>query len=293
MDPVHRAVLQGLLLPLRVYFQPQRLADEEMEPYIAGNAKLYWLLIYLFAMAWIPAVVVLTMLILGSPAKNAFGLPGYYGWFLLVPGLFALPVAVARGFGYMPGALGVVFALMMFVGSMLEDKLPVWDTLAVARWVDRSAVDYVQATVFGGGIGVMMSMLCGHLFGVRKVVLFGLPIGLLLIASFVILSPPNRLGENLALSVTASLALTHLLWQPAYFAVGLVSALVARAKPAWSQWLWLISPANWFEFCYVPMPVLDLLKTVYRYDSLAGEHAARQVAAHPFLGVRVVSCVKG
>ncbi len=304
MYPIHQAMRRGVLLPLKMYFQPGRVRGELPLYDGKGHPGLYALVSYLFAVSWVPAGVLLGVLIFGPPRMHTPGIPAAWHLpLLLVLCGSAVLLGATMGYGYrfvdgrwsgyafnhnLAASFGVILSLMAFFSTA-------WQRSAATGFADGPVSDPWDSIILGAGAGLLIGVIFGYRFGARAVVLFGLPLGILVIAFFGIASQPHVRAANLAFSAILVILLTHILWQPLYFGLGLVTHWLALKRPAWSRCLWRISPANWCEFCYVPLPGLShLLLALCQVDPAEGKRALEQVEQHPFLrniGKRVATTV--
>jgi hypothetical protein len=292
---------QGLMLPIRTYFQPRRVADEVLQPGVTGSATPSPVLVYLCALIWVPIGILVGLSIFGLPEMRVAGLPELPGFVLVLVGCgLAVLLGVVVGFWYqlidkrragltfrydVAAGVGVALAWMVLFNLLVLDEIAVRNDLDVAHVVDSPTLDLASMFILGTGLGVIACMLGGYLFGAKAVVVFGLPIGIGIVALFATGPNPDVRQANLAFAITAVAFLTHLVWQPVYLVVGLIGNLVARKGSAQSRLLWRMSPANWSEFCYVPLPGLsDLVMTLYRVDPLAGQRAIDRLGNHAFYG---------
>jgi hypothetical protein len=237
--------------------------------------------------------------IFGIPEGWVFGLPTPCGLIgLLALAASSIMLAQFLGFwhvysngrweGYtfnhnIAAGVGVAFALMGVFSMLTLAEIAARNSLEVAQVVDSATLDYPNMFILGGGFGIIFSMFTGYLFGAKGTVLVALPLG---IASTVLLASGHDTdigASNAAAGITAVVLLTHLVWQPLYFAMGLITYLLAKMNPAWSRFLWRVSPASWSEFCYVPLVGLSsLVMALYQMDPAAGLQAVKWLKRHPF-----------
>ncbi|MCP4538192.1 MAG: hypothetical protein GY832_13715 [Chloroflexi bacterium] len=303
---LRRTMIQGLVLPLRAYFQPRRVADNAVRPGVAGDVRLSPMRVYLCSLAWVPIGILVGLLIFGFPEFSGIGLSDIdpskqfnFIWILIILCGLAVLLGVPMGYWHrfsdgrstdifnysIAAGFGVVLALVLFFSILMLDKIASRNNVGTGYIVNIPTLNFLNSFILGMAFGIIVNMFIGYHFGAKIVVVFGLPLGIGMIVALVNGANPEVQSANLVSSVTAAAFLIHLVWQPIYFVLGVTSNLLAKRNPAWSLLLWRISPVSWSEFCYVPLPGLsNLLMTLYHIDPLAGQQAINQLKRYTFYG---------
>lgn len=254
-----RVLLGGLLLPLKLYFQPYQfrrevaaLAPDLPEYYGLWQARRHWrqpefrrgmlrlLLQAAVALLWAP-------LLAGLLA--AAGWP--MDWLKLASGV----------------AVGVVAGVTAGMAGGLAMSMAMGMTGGVAVGVGGSIALGVAVGV-AGSVAVSMAwsiavrVATGMIIGIEAGVMYGITAGLAGgIASLVIITHLPNLALQLPLSALAFLS--------------------SRWQPHSSRFGWKICPVRWDDIIFIPLPGLPtLLASLYRQDENLGRQALAETAAH-------------
>ncbi|MBN1311485.1 MAG: hypothetical protein JXB30_08705 [Anaerolineae bacterium] len=286
-----RVLMQGLLLPIRVYLQPLTVLREAAAPSTPDHPVPSMGLVYAFSLLWLPIGIGTGLIIFGFPRENVFTLLVVIPGLLVLMGMFMgrAPMQIRQGgqvikqvFNYpLPVGFGIVFGLTALFHVFMLEMLSRQHGIDIAEVVDSRTLDVPAAIILGAGGALSLNLGLGSTLGPRKLALFGtlLPLIALAVGVFSFGAQP----DSLAAFIPTFLLIGHLGLQPLYFLIGLASLLLAGISPDRSPVLWQLSPACWCEYSYVPLPGLAwLLYTVYRADPDAGSQAVSHVMSHPF-----------
>lgn len=291
MKLASRALIQGLLLPIRMYFQPLSILSEAAASSTPDHPTPSMGLVYLCSLSWLPLGVGIGLLIFGPPRENAFTM------LAVIPGLLALlgammgssPLRLRRDgqiikqiFNYpLPVGFGVAFGLTAVFNGFVLEMLSKRYGIGIAYVVDSRTLDAPAALVLGVGMALTLNLGLGSMLGPRRIALFGTLLAFVFMAITFLRGTPQ--ADSLAASVPAFLLIGHLGLQPLYFLIGLMIWLLVALNPDRSPLLWRLSPAAWCEYSYVPLPGLEwLLRTIHRANPTAGAQAVSRVMFHPF-----------
>ncbi len=253
--------LGGLLLPLRLYFTPQRFGDSvaALAPDLPRNysmeqAKEKYESDPTFHRAirdlWLQAAVAVVLWIWLAPATllllEQMGIP--VDWGRAIEG-------IARNV-----ALGVAFGVAWGVA------------LGVAGGVAGGVALGVAGGVAGGvAFGVALGVALGVAGGVAGGVALGVALGV-----------AGGVALGVALGVASILATTHLPHIFFQLPLSLGSWWGGRVFPRALPALWRVCPVRWDDIILVPLPGLPgFLATLYRTYPTLGKEAIATVAAHP------------
>lgn len=291
MKLVGRALLRGLLLPIRMYFHPLTVLNEVAAPSTPNHPLPSMGLVYVFSLLWIPVGIVIGLFIFGFPRENAFSV------LVVIPGLLILmgawmghsPIKVRREgqpvkqvFNYpLPVAFGVIFGLTALFNAFVLEMLSIRYGIGIAEVVDSRTLDAPATIVLGVGLALTLNLGLGSILGPRKIALFGSLLSFVFLAATIISG--SLRPDNLAAFFPSFLLIGHLGLQPFYFLIGLTGLLLVGINPDLSPVLWRLSPVSWCEYVYIPLPGFAwLLRTTHRVNADAGVRAVSRVLFHPF-----------
>jgi hypothetical protein len=285
MESFGDILARGVLLPLRVYFQPRRVLAETAMSRNAAQP----ILIYLCSMLWIVVTIAVGMIIFGMPT------PDRLTSLLTIPALFVL-LGGALGFQsrvrnnetgksffnpVMATAFGLYLNMTFVVDMLMLEQISRRTGIDVAYVVDSPTLDYPTMFAMGAGLGLIFSAILGTR-GRTGLLITYLMTGVMLAVMFTGPNPAVR-APNMAVFVTAGLLATHLPFQLIYLLIAGVSSLMLEIDPTASREMWLISPAHWCDLAYVPLPGLsNLLLGLHRQDAVDGMKAVHELRFHPF-----------
>jgi hypothetical protein len=282
---------RGIWLPFRLYFQPRRVMDEGGRPSSfdsAGYQIQIWLT-YLFSLLWLPAGMLVAWALSGIAEPSLWNFLFYpvcligLGTGLGVLWLYQQGQVVGTMFDFpIATALSVVLGLATAVAALVSQRLGE-PSLALASLGDADMIYLPVKLILCLGVGIGIAIVLGTRTALRTTLLLGFAFGTIFSILMALVSTPGAQIANAMLFVVPTLFITHLIFQPIYFAVGAISRMLLRLNPKWALRLWPICPANWCEFSYVPLIGLrELLMQVYRTDPTVGLRAINRVKHHPF-----------
>lgn len=290
---LRQIILGGLLLPLKIYFQPRRFVDEVYSrvPKLRDvdtlrQARKYWrkpifrhtiLLLYaqscIGILFWAPAFSYLFSII-GFKIK--------WGWLTIGVILGVTVGAVVTGIERITNriAMLVVLGIVLGVGFGVGGSLGFGIAFGVAYGVgygfnkDRAkdmtdTVEVLLGVATSIAIGIVVGMLVGAVgsiaYGIRR----GSGIGFTFGAAF---------------SIAGALSVSHLLFYPVQFVLSGVIRLIGQSVTDRAlRIFWEISPIRWDETIILPLPGLSqLLIDLHANDSVFGNDAIDKIASHRY-----------
>lgn len=277
-------ILDGLLLPLRLYFRPTSFANQvaALAPELPPDYSLWrarhkfrdpifcrdlgnLLLQGIIALSWI--LLLSTLFIILGFAINwsgiAQGMAISMAMSLIISLAGRLTLGVASGV-----TLGIIGSLMVGIAQEMVSGMTTLNSrlvFGVVIGVAASMPIRVEFKIIGSiAVGVTIAIIMGLLIGLTDGFDSGQPIGI-------------------AFGLTSILIVTHAIVLPLQALLSFISRIAIRNAPLLSPTLWRISPARWDETILLPLPGLtELLVTLNRVNPQLGRAAIASVVAHRF-----------
>jgi hypothetical protein len=287
---LRRALIEGLLLPIRLYFQPGKVIDESTQRRTGLSSDTRMMLNYCCSLLWVLFTAVIAWIIFGPPPMNVatlvvpmffIALGGMSGTSIFVhnnqPSSATFNISRAVAIGTVLNSASVLY-LFFLAGAARQEHVEI--AVAADQAFQSGPVLMIAGIVFG----LVLALVFGTRGTPREVVLVGIIFGAFFVVTFMIAGATTGNGDfGLKMFLPATLVMTHLIFQPVYFVISAVSSVLLSVDTSRSPLLWRISPANWSEFAYVPLVGLKrLLISHYQTDTASGLRAVNQVKRHPF-----------
>jgi len=270
-------LLSGLLLPLRLYLQPNAFREQvaALAPDLPNGYSLWrarhklgdpafrsglgrLILQSIVALLWGPLVASVVLGVLSALGTEV-------DWIQAAGGV---AFGVVRGV-----ALGVVFGVALGAAVGVAGGVAFGVTFGVALGVARGvAVGVPSGVALGVASGVALAVAGGMADGVAVGVVLGVAVGVV-----------GGVASGVAVGVMSALTVTHALNLPLQYLIGVTSWALLRVSPGLSVALWRCSPVRWDEVILPPLPgLVGLLVALYRTDPAQGRAALAEVAAHRY-----------
>lgn len=298
-ETVILSLKRGLLLPIRLYFQPRTVYEETAQIRNRDERETVMWLTYLFAHLWLVMAYLITWMMYGR-LPLTFGTVGLPLIMLVIGGMMATGIIIG---GNAPEPFVFDFARGVAIGIVLNVGIIFYTTFVTAA-SQREGVEIALAgnealsspasfIKMGIVFGLMYSIIVANWMSPKATIITGLILSVFSGVCAVLVIPPSAesLTTTFIVFIIFTAIMTHLLYQPIHLVISLISTLIMRSSPHLIPHLWRISPARWSEFAYMPLIGLrDLLIGYQRMDAAEGIKAVNHVKRHAFykrIGERV------
>jgi hypothetical protein len=291
-------ILGGLLLPLRLYFQPAVFREQvaSLAPDLPWHYSLWQArrklrdpdfrrglgqlaLQSAVALLWSP---LLAFLVAAALVMLGLEVEWFRVVFYGVVGGVALGVVVGAAWNVLWGvAWGVAWGMAGSIAGSVAFSVAggtAWGVAGGTAW----------GVAWGAAFGVAWGVALGVAWSLAKGTVVSMALGVALgvalwVAGSAAVGKEGGAALGVAGGAASVLVTTHVLNLPLHYFISLASWLLARLSPRLSPKLWRFSPVRWDEVILLPLPGLaGLLVELYHADSTLGREALVEVAAHRY-----------
>lgn len=296
-------IVGGLLLPLKIYLQPDRFIDEVagLAPDLPRNYSLWQArhklhdvkfrqslmtliiqscLVFVWGTFLTALISVFSNSNNWSKAASVFQISVLFYVTLLVTSSVVGSVAFSVWYNIVMYVLLVVFSIpfeeLLFLGLFPSFVLQANAMLGARRGIGKFLWDGIVAgSIYGGVLAVIVGGEAALEVGLEKDLVAG-------VWTFVFAVVVLPLIGIAAFVIIELLINCHILIYPFEFCISALSWVVGRLAPGpLLQRLWRLSPVRWDEIIIPPLPGLSqLLIDLSRYDSVLGSDAIDEVSRH-------------
>lgn len=276
-------ILAGLLLPLRLYLQPNvfHRAIAALAPDLSEYYSFWQARHKLRDPTFCRALGRLALKILIA--------------FLWVPLLLGALSALGCEVDWAAAAVGVVFGCVVVL-AVTTTLVAAFDMAFVVAFITVGVVAFgvafgvVSDVAFGVVVGVALDVAFvvaggvagGVTFSVMLGVAFGLTFGL---TGSVLFDTTFGVTFGAVCGVALGVTSLHAIILPLQYLISLGIWMLVRLFPELSTVLWRFSPVRWDEIILLPLPgLVGLLVTLYHTDVAQGRTALAQIAGHHYQG---------
>lgn len=294
MDIQTVALVRGLLLPFRVYFQPFATFNQALRRGTARDPNPPMLLVYAYSLIWLPLGVLIAAALVGFPTADGAAtllltmppLLVALGAFMGIRHVYIDQRWAGLAFDWTAAiAIGLFMNLGLLLNEFIIDDIAQNHHMDIAAVVDSPTLDWPSTVLLGMVLGLTVEVLVATRVGAQKYMKYALPIAAGQTMLMALISRPEHRTMNTLAFGLAGLLGTHLIFQPLWFLLHLATLALLPVNADWRPLLWKISPAQWCEFCYVPLPGLRrLIAALYDHQPRLALDALRRLKQHPFYG---------